>query len=126
MTKTYPPQGYYLSYSLSVSYFLYATTIDVDFKGYFYTIIHFLSRYSLSIYLWHIFFLYLFELNKINMPWYCLYVTVLALSSATAYGVQMCKDKIKLGIMKMKKIPKSDEASSRKNKDGNNSLQILE
>ena len=89
----YPPQIYYLSYSLCVSFFLYAVTTNINLKGCVYDIIKFISRYSLSIYLWHIFFLYLIQFNKIILPWYILYIIILISSSLMAYILSKCKTK---------------------------------
>ena len=91
----YPPQLYYLSYSVCISYFLYAITVGIHLKEQIYKVFRFISRYSLSIYLWHIFFLFLINLNEIIIPWYTMYAVVLLASSLTAFATNMIFNKLR-------------------------------
>ncbi|MBQ9732548.1 MAG: acyltransferase [Alphaproteobacteria bacterium] len=89
----YPPQLYYLSYSISIGYFLFAITRKIKLKN-TYPVIRFFSRYSLSIYLWHIFYLYLLKFYNLTAPWYLIYIGIVFFSCITSYLINKLFNKI--------------------------------
>ena len=86
----YPPRIYYISYSILVSLLLYILLDEQILKIFDNKIVHFISKSSMWIYLWHVLFLYLWSWSINFRPGWTnsfiiMFFVVLFLSSTTTY-----------------------------------------
>lgn len=92
--KKYPPQMYYLSYALVITYLLFFINVKLK-NNIIRKIIVFISKSSFSIYLWHIFSIFLVTLFVPNIKWYFKYLIIILLSFIIViirnYIVSKCK-----------------------------------
>lgn len=87
----YPARLYYLSYGLLCSLLLFIVCSKFNFKN---KIITFISKHSLWIYLWHIFYLDLYDYLKLYNKWYIKFIIVYLISIITIYLINKLLDLI--------------------------------
>lgn len=87
----YPARLYYLSYGLLCSLLLFIVCSKFNFKN---KIITFISKHSLWIYLWHIFYLDLYDYLKLDNKWYIKFIIVYLISIITIYLINKLLDLI--------------------------------
>lgn len=93
----YPFRIYYLSYAFFVSSILILICRNNKIVNFLYNnLIEFISKSSLWIYLWHIFFIKLFDKITINLNWTIRYCMILLLSILVTY----IQNKIVFGLEK--------------------------
>ena len=100
----YPPRLYYLSYALfaSVGLLLMCEKRKVSF--FFSPLILFFSKHSFWVYLWHIFYLWIFDTILSSISWWLSFLIVVLFSGMTVYLQQKILDGIEQKFHK--KIPK--------------------
>ena len=83
----YPPRLYYLGYAISVSLMLYFL---VEIKDIFnikenvnITIISFISKHTMWIYLWHVLYIYIINFKFNTLNWIIKFIAVLTLAIST-------------------------------------------
>lgn len=81
----YSPMIYYLSYSMSFTYFFLLLDFKIKIPSLLKRVIQFISKSSFWIYLWHIFSIYIFNLLIPNLNWIIMYILVLLLSIIITY-----------------------------------------
>lgn len=95
----YPPNGYFISYSLAVStiLFYFFNMLEQRQRLSRISYIEWISKKSMSLYYWHIFFIYAFMyLNKINfvVSWWLEYILIITLTITATLIVSKLADKI--------------------------------
>ena len=90
----YPPRIFFLSYSIAVSFLLLMLCEGRDNRLFRFRPVHFISSHSLWIYLWHIFFLMLYNKMAPFDNWIVRYVFVLILSVTTVWLQNLLFDKL--------------------------------
>lgn len=81
----YPPRIYYLSYALAVSVALLMICEKRNSPLYALPIVQFLSRHSFWIYLWHVFYLWIFDRITYQMNWMLEFALVVFFSGCTVW-----------------------------------------
>lgn len=76
----YPPRCYYLSYGIAISFFLLIICERNNFKIYRNSLVVFVSKHSMWIYLWHILVLSVYGLAELPEVWYLKLVLVYSCS----------------------------------------------
>lgn len=96
----YPPEGYYFSYALVISLFLFYFTKYTNLFSYFINnkIISFIGSSTFWIYLWHWYYLKLYRLYLLDMNYLIKFVFIFSLTLVTVY-IQK-----KLLILLLKKV----------------------
>ena len=90
----YPPRFYYLSYGIFCSYSLLSLCERKEFSIYKNKIILFISKHSLWIYLWHVFFLMICKHFKIFEQWYARTIVIYSLSIVTVLLINKVFERI--------------------------------
>ncbi|MBR3969086.1 MAG: acyltransferase [Clostridia bacterium] len=90
----YPPQLYYLSYGIFVSFLLLQFCKRYNLKIYKSKLVNYISRHSLWIYLWHIITLKLYKILNLPQIWYIEFVIILVSSLFITFVVNKLLDLI--------------------------------
>lgn len=100
----YPPRLYYLSYALFASVGMLLICEGRKTTLFSNPLILFFSRNSFWVYLWHIFYLWIFDAMLSSISWWLSFLVVVLFSGITVYLQQKILDRIERKYQK--KIPK--------------------
>lgn len=90
----YPIETYYLSYGIGISFVLFEIFRNKNLKIYYNRVVVFVSKSSLWVYLWHIFYINIFTYVLTIEHWTLLFICVLFMSIFTTFCQNIIVNKL--------------------------------